>query len=223
MEYAATTTPPALAYPAHYTLRSPLVEKSANGHTTQRVAMVKIQQLYHFDRVAAEKEASTSMDVDDVLIHRMTGIPLAAITQLSLFDADNLMEIFMQQAGLDALSPDDEATPVEAGHVHVLSLPLDTPMGKVTELRLRELTRGDQKSAAQWSKFSTEQEAFLIGAMASLQLEDVMNLAIKDSYALRGLFRRVTGAGKEDAGIGQGVDAGAPQSVPCELVTDDVV
>jgi hypothetical protein len=191
--------------------RVPLLGKLVvkSGTVETRVRDVPIFEMFHQDRVLAEKHAPNDIDdQDDFLLHQMTALPLDVIGMLSLTDSENLLIELNSLCGLNNPAPLDAV--IAPGYQYTLTRPLLTPMGTVNTLLLRELTRGDQRRAAQVAALATERDGVLIGAMASLQLEDVANLALADSYALCRFFRRIVDTGIADAGNGSGPAADTP-------------
>jgi hypothetical protein len=181
------------------------------GTTTNRVDSVPIQAVYHHDRIAAEEAGNGNMDEQsDFLISRMTNLPLSALLLLSLADYDVLAE---QYSIMMDLIDDDAPKTLEAGHVHTLYEPIQAGSGELTQVTLRELTRGDQRSANNFSKKITERNACLIARMCNVQVEDVYLMHARDTYFLESCFRLVVPAGRAPAQGGYGVDESAPQPV----------
>ena len=188
---------------------------SATTHTLARAVVhgtlifssVPIQQLTHADRRQAAKSSSKEGDQDDFLLHRLTGMPLEAIALLSFRDYRDLVDQFRLQA-FDGEPRAEGTKTVLACFEYSLRQPLRLADGTTRDtLRLRELTRGDQKAAAQYSADDFDAEEFLIARMAGLAIEDLAGLHIGDSYELPRFFRRVVYGGSAASAAGPSADA----------------
>jgi transcriptional regulator of met regulon len=190
-----------------YLLKGKFIANTGNG--AQTVTSLPIKQLTHRDRVAAERHAPDDATLqDDHMLHAMTGLPLNALDDLSYADSDALLnELFAMMNPVNA-SPLPEIVP--AGTCYPLSAPLATPSGPLDTLVLRELTRADQKRAVHYSDLTSARDGFLIGAMAGVMIEDIDDLSIADSFALRGYFRRVVDTPTAVAAAGPVIDADPP-------------
>lgn len=162
----------------------------------KRITEVMIHQLTHADRVEVTAAVPNPFDVSGQNKHylpRMTGLPLEALRVMSYADGDELLYELTKMIGPQVA----ESSDVPAGYKYVLAEPLQTPEGVIESVQLKDLSFGDQFAAEDYSSNLCEQHTYLISKMTGLMLEDVMNLTIKDSYALPNYFRLVTSAAKK--------------------------
>lgn len=189
--------------------RTHTLKRAVAGDGGALTRSVPLRDLTHKDRADAERHAPDNAgNQDDFLIHRMTGLALDAVIKLAYADSADLVAEIAEMSGLTE-EPELLPDTVPPGYEYPLTKSIKTPNGTQKSLKFKELTRGDQKAAGQFSALETEKEGFLIGRMAGLPLEDVDLLHIRDSFALKRFFRRVVDTGGADAQAGSGADAAA--------------
>jgi hypothetical protein len=187
-----------------YTLKFPVT--APNGRTFTQAAF---NRLTRNDQKAAYRAAGGDrVREEEILIAKMTGLPIEVLDDLDAADNTYIMDRFEEMTGATSSGA------VDAQAAYCLRFPFEAPDGtKVDRALVNRLKRGDFKVAAQFAPGDVlAQEDFLLAKMTGINPDDIGQLDATDNAEVMRRFRYVLGRGGNVEGGGQAAAAGAQDS-----------